>query len=129
MIVPPLAVKLPIYAPLFSLWEQARAAFERSDLIVAVGYSFADADAYLTRMLELAVQQNPNLQIIVNDVDARVSNKLSARLTAHVQGFRPERVLTALTGCEEFLPKLAEILVPSASPKRRSRRAEPAAAD
>lgn len=116
LIVPPLSMKLPMYAPLFSVWEQAREAFKGSDLIIAVGYSFADADAYLTRMLEVAMSESTTLKVVVVDKDPSVARKLQRRFGAHSQGFTSDRVLMCRESCELYLPRLTDQLAPQGVP-------------
>lgn len=56
LLVPPLAMKFDVAPPLNPLIDRADESFSKSDLIVVVGFSFADADLYISRMLSKAMQ-------------------------------------------------------------------------
>jgi len=51
LLVPPLAMKFDLAPSLTPLQQEAQQAFEHADVIVVVGYSFAEADIYISRML------------------------------------------------------------------------------
>lgn len=44
-------MKFDVAPPLMPLTGKAADAFEKADIIVVVGYSFADADLHITRMV------------------------------------------------------------------------------
>ena len=58
--VPPLAMKFDLGPPLTRLMSEATISFEKAQLIVVVGFSFAEADIYISRMLSKSMQSSPN---------------------------------------------------------------------
>lgn len=60
LLVPPLAMKFDVAPPLTPLLGEARDSFEKADLIMVVGFSFAEADLYISRMLSKSMQTEIN---------------------------------------------------------------------
>ena len=85
LLVPPHAMKFDIAPPLQSLIAKASSSFEESTLIVVVGFSFADADLYISRMLIKAMQASEKTRIVIIDPDPNVIQKVSSQ----VQGADP----------------------------------------
>lgn len=56
LLVPPHAMKFDFEPPLQPLIARVRSSFENASLIVVVGFSFADADSYISRMIIKAIQ-------------------------------------------------------------------------
>lgn len=105
LLVPPLSMKFDVAPPLTPLMNDAREAFETADLVVAVGYSFADADVYITRMLSKSMQGSDSQRLLIVDPVASVVEKLKTRFKHSIPKFRTDRILYARDGCELFLPK------------------------
>ena len=64
LLVPPLAMKFDIAPPLNTLLDRATEVFNQSDLIIVVGFSFADADLYISRMLSKAMQTSEHIKLL-----------------------------------------------------------------
>jgi NAD-dependent SIR2 family protein deacetylase len=105
LLVPPLAVKFDVPPPLTPLQKEAQDAFERAAVIAVVGYSFAEADTYISRMLSKSMQTNPQQRLIIVDPDVRVVLRVRRRFKAGIPGFDTTRVIGACTDCVEFMPR------------------------
>lgn len=105
LLVPPLAMKFDVAPPLNPLLERANEAFEQADVIVVVGFSFAEADLYLSRMLSRSMQRSANQKLIVIDPDADVVARVRRKFEAIILDFDPHRVIRAAVDCVEAIPK------------------------
>jgi NAD-dependent SIR2 family protein deacetylase len=118
LLVPPLAMKFDVPPPLNPLLDRAEAAFGEAELIAVVGFSFAEADLYLTRMLTKAMQ-NTTAQLLIVDPDFDVVTRVRKRFGIRIPNFHDERIVWAVGDCSEVLPKflsggLAEATMPAA---------------
>ncbi|MCK5138555.1 MAG: SIR2 family protein [Thermodesulfovibrionia bacterium] len=104
LIVPPLAMKFDMAPPLTPLIGRTQESFNAADIIIAVGFSFADADLYISRMLTKALQSSKETQLVVFDPDYTVVEKLRRQMSLHVSGFNPGRILRVGGDCSEMLP-------------------------
>lgn len=105
LLVPPLAMKFDLAPPLTPLIEKAQESFNMADAIVVVGFSFADADMYISRMLTKSMQINNNVKIIVFDPDYDVANKLRRQLSLRIPEFDEKRVIYIPGDCASLLPE------------------------
>jgi len=105
LLVPPLAMKFDVAPPLNPLIDRAGECFEKSDLIVVVGFSFADADLYISRMISKAMQASEQTRLLVFDPDPAVAKKVRRKFSVRIPNFDSTRVLSVLGDCAETLPK------------------------
>lgn len=105
LLVPPLAMKFDMSPPLTPLIEKAQEFFNRADSIVVVGFSFADADMYISRMLTKSMQNNKNMKIVVFDPDTNVAEKLRRQLSLRISNFVKKRVISVPGDCAKTLPE------------------------
>ncbi len=105
LLVPPLAMKFDAAPPLTPLLSKANLAFEAADLIVVVGFSFADADIYISRMLSKSMQTSPTQRILIVDPDDRVSSRVRRKFKASIPSFNTDRVLKITGDCSKYLPQ------------------------
>lgn len=105
MAVPPLAMKFDFFPPLTPLINAAEQAFNNADLVVAIGFSFADADLYISRMISKALQAKPAQQLIIVDPSSDVADRVQRRLTRATPGFSAERVRRIPGDCAELVPR------------------------
>ena len=105
LLVPPLAMKFDMAPPLNPLIEQADNCFSRGDVIVVVGFSFADADLYISRMISKAIQENDNSKVVLFDPDVSVLKKIRSKFKARIPGFDCSRIIGVFDDCAETLPK------------------------
>jgi NAD-dependent SIR2 family protein deacetylase len=105
LLVPPLAIKFDVAPPLTPLADHAKSAFERSNLVVVVGFSFAEADIYISRMLSKSMQTSSERKLLICDPDREVAEKVRRRFKASIPNFDASRVLPLVGDCAEVLPK------------------------
>lgn len=108
LLVPPLAMKLDVARPLNPLIDRAGDGFEKSDLIIVVGFSFADADLYISRMISKAMQASEATRLLVFDPDPSVAKKVRRKLSVRIPHFDAARVLAVRGDCAEMLPQFFE---------------------
>jgi len=102
--VPPLAMKFDAAPPLTPLLGDANTAFERSDLIVVVGFSFADADAYISRMIGKAMQTSSEKRVVVVDPDHLVTDRVRRKFRSSIPNFDVNRIIRVALDCDQSLP-------------------------
>lgn len=105
LLVPPLAMKFDVAPPLTPLLSHAKAAFDKADLIVVVGFSFAEADIYISRMLSKAMQMANNQKLLIVDPEHRVVDRIRRRFKASIPNFDSTRIIRLSGDCADKLPK------------------------
>ena len=101
-------MKFDLAPPLTPLIEKAQESFNKADVIVVVGFSFAEADMYISRMLTKSMQLNPDVRVVVFDPDSSVSQKLRRQLSLRIPQFEKERVVHVSGDCAKILPDFLE---------------------
>jgi|GEM_PF-989515 len=104
LLVPPLAMKFDIAPPLAPLTEKAKAAFDRADVIVVVGFSFAEADVYISRMISKSMQTRSDQKLVIVDPQSEVAARIRRRFKASIPNFDESRILRLTGDCSELLP-------------------------
>lgn len=104
LLVPPLAMKFDAAPPLNPLLNHAATAFETADVIVVVGFSFADADLYISRMVSKAMQKKSKMKMIMLDPDWSVSARIRRKFSARIPNFDEMRIIELRGDCTETLP-------------------------
>ena len=106
LLVPPHAMKFDIAPPLQPLIADAASYFEKGTLIVVVGFSFADADLYISRMLIKAMQASNRTKLVIVDPDATVAERIRRKFEAQIPNFDGSSRIVKLQGdCSEILPQ------------------------
>jgi NAD-dependent SIR2 family protein deacetylase len=105
LIVPPLALKFDVAPPLTPLLSEAKDAFENADLACVVGFSFAEADVYISRMLSKSMQKRPTMRLLIIDPDAELVSRVRRKFKASVPNFDESRILRLSGDCAEMLPR------------------------
>lgn len=105
LVVPPLSMKFDVAAPLSVLLSEVRTALDSTDFIVAIGFSFAEADLYITRLLSKSMQTDLSRRLLIVDPDATVASRMKNRLRRTVPNFDPDRVIGLVGDCTEIVPK------------------------
>jgi NAD-dependent SIR2 family protein deacetylase len=111
MVVPPLSFKFVQFPPLLVLWHRAQVMLNEASMIVPVGYSFSEADTYITKMIIKAMVEDPGKRLVVIDQDSGVSRSLKRRLAAAIDDFSPTRVIRSLESCDAIVPRLVDTLL------------------
>lgn len=117
LLVPPLSNKFIMFPDLIEIWNSARDVIDNSDLIVAVGYSFAEADSYMTKMIMQAMSNKRSQQMIVLDITSNVARSLKKRLTATIDNFDSARFVSIVGDCEQTLPEVLDAISKLKPPK------------
>lgn len=105
LLVPPLAMKFDVAPPLNPLIDRAGECFQKSDLIVVVGFSFADADLYISRMISKAMQASERTRLLVFDPEGAVARKMQRKFSIRIPNFDPARVMSVRGDCADTLPQ------------------------
>lgn len=105
LLIPPLAMKFDMPPPLNPLIEKATVCFSKADVIVVVGFSFADADLYISRMISKAVKGNSNTKVLIFDPDYNVYQRVRRQFKVRIPNFDSSRILRVLGDCSDTLPK------------------------
>ena len=106
LLVPPHAMKFDVAPPLQPLIANAASCFENKTLIVVVGFSFADADLYILRMLIKAMQESESTRLAIIDPDASVVRKVRSKFEAQIPDFDAQSRILGLGGdCSDILPQ------------------------
>lgn len=108
LLVPPLAMKFDMAPPLTPLIEKAQDCFNKANVIVVVGFSFAEADMYISRMLTKSMQIDNKTKIILFDPDYNVVKKLRRQLSLRISNFDEKRVIYIQGDCSITLPMFLE---------------------
>ena len=124
LLVPPMGFKFIMFPNLISLWETARQRIEQAHYLVVVGYSFSEADTYLSKIISRSMTKNIEQRIIVCDPNASLADSLRNRFAAHIDGFDPRRVLQAAGPCEEHLGQILLSFVSNSAADRAPLHAE-----
>lgn len=119
LLVPPLAMKFDVAPPLHPLLDNAVDALSHADVIVIVGFSFADADLYISRMLSKSMQISNARNLIIFDPDYSVVEKVRRKFSSRIPGFDPSRILWVGGDCSETLPKFLsrKLVTPEPTPE------------
>ena len=115
LLVPPLAFKFIIFPNLIGIWNSARRIIEAADWLLVIGYSFSEADTYLSKIVSRSLTSKASQKMIVCDPDSQLVPALRKRFSAHIDGFDERRVLRAAGRCEDILPNILDGLVARAS--------------
>lgn len=105
MLVPPLSMKFDVAAPLSPLLDHARQAFQEADVTMSVGFSFAEADLYIFRLIGKSMQTNSTQKLVILDLDRSVCDRVRRRLSATIPNFDESRVLDLVGDCTDLLPR------------------------
>jgi len=104
LLVPPLAMKFDAAPPLTGLIQKAYDCFSSADAIVVVGFSFAEADLYISRMISKAMQMSSTKKLILIDPDRSIVQKLRRQLSLRIKDFDATRVIRVTGDCSKYLP-------------------------
>lgn len=106
LLVPPQAMKFDVSPSLQPLIFRAATCFEKATLIIVVGFSFSDADVYISRMLIKAMQGSVKTRIAVVDPDSSVTERVRRKFKAQIPDLDAEaRIIKLQSDCSEILPR------------------------
>jgi hypothetical protein len=93
---------------LSAVLNDAEEAFEGADVIAAIGFSFADADFYISRMISKSMQGSSQQKLLIVDPDSRVVERVRRKFKASIPNFDKGRVIRVLENCSTFVPNFLE---------------------
>lgn len=105
LLVPPISFKFLQFPPLVDMWKSARENIDKADYIITVGYSFADADEYLKKIVFRSLIENIEQKMIVIDTDVDLAPNIRDNLDAYGD-VDPNRILQAPGDAEKMVPKI-----------------------
>ncbi len=106
LLVPPLSFKFLMFPHLIDIWNSARQSIEDADYLIIVGYSFSEADVYITKIISRSMAMNRNKKMIIIDTNPNLASYLRERFSAHIEEFDQKRILGAYESCEKILPEI-----------------------
>jgi NAD-dependent SIR2 family protein deacetylase len=128
LLVPPMAFNFIMFPNLIRLWETARQRIEDADYLIVVGYSFSEADTYVTKIVGRSMTAKKRQKIVVCDPNRLLVPNVRQRFAARIDNFDVHRVLQATGSCSDLLPGILQgLTTPVAQPSTASAQAEPEA--
>jgi NAD-dependent SIR2 family protein deacetylase len=109
LLVPPIAFKFLRYPALVGLWQSAKENINDAEYIIVVGYSFADSDDYIRKIIYRSMIENPDQKMILVDMDEDLAPRIKEELSAY-GGVDQDRILGATGDAEELVPEILENL-------------------
>lgn len=106
LLVPPLSFKFLMFPNLIDIWNTARQRIEEAKYLIVIGYSFSDADTYLTKIISRSMSINEDQKMIIVNTDYNLVPTLRDRYSAHIERFDERRILNACGKAEEILSKI-----------------------
>lgn len=106
LLVPPLSFKFLMFPNLIDIWNTARQRIEEAKYIIVIGYSFSEADTYLTKIISRSMSINEDQKMIIVNTDYNLVHMLRERYSAHIERFDERRILNACGKAEEILSKI-----------------------
>ena len=106
LLVPPLAFKFIMFPNLIQLWNTARELIERANYLLIVGYSFGEADTYISKIISRSLITNARQKLIICDPNGNLAASQRGRYAAQIDKFDPKRVLQAVGSADVVLPKI-----------------------
>lgn len=92
LLVPPISFKFLMFPPLINIWNEARDKIIEADYIIAVGYSFADADAYISKIISSAMEADRDKEIMIVNKNFDVTKSLQEQYKRQIANFETDRV-------------------------------------
>lgn len=111
LLVPPLSFKFMMFPNLIAIWNQAQRWIQLARIIMVVGYSFSEADTYITKMVSRSLAMNAEQRLVVFDTNASLVPLMRERMSAHIEGFDDRRIVQVAGSCEETVPNVIESLL------------------
>jgi len=121
LLVPPLSFKFLMFPNLIDIWNSARQSIEEADYLIIVGYSFSEADTYITKIISRSMSMKDSQKMIIVNTNPNLVPILRERFSAHIDGFNEKRILKACDTCEEVLPDILNSMLGKKSPKKKTR--------
>jgi len=111
LLVPPLAFKFLMFPNLVEIWNSARQTIEDARYLIVVGYSFSEADTYITKIIERSMSMSNNQKMLIIDTNQKLVPRLREKFSSHIEGFDTRRILSACKTAEEVLPQIVNSML------------------
>jgi hypothetical protein len=98
-------MKFDVAPPLTPLLSEAEASFDKANFIVVVGFSFAEADVYISRMLSKSMQTSSKQRLLTVDPDNRIVERVRRKFEASIPNFDATRIIRMTGDCADLLPR------------------------
>lgn len=121
LLVPPLSFKFLMFPNLIDIWNSASQSIEEADYLIVVGYSFSEADTYITKIISRSMSMNENQKMIIVNTNPNLVSTLRDRFSAHIDGFDEKRILKACESSEKILPELLESILGKRDLKKKKK--------
>lgn len=118
LLVPPLSFKFLMFPNLVDIWSSANQSIEEADYIIVVGYSFSEADTYITKIISRSISMNKNQKMIIVNTDQKLASTLRDRFSARIDKFNEKRILEACESSEKILPDILKSMLEKKGIKR-----------
>lgn len=106
LLVPPLSFKFLMFPNLIDIWNSASQSIQEANYLVVVGYSFSEADTYITKIISRSMSMNAGQKMIIVNTDPSLVRVLRDRFTAHIDSFDEKRILAACDSAEKVMPQI-----------------------
>jgi len=123
LLVPPLSFKFLMFPNLIDIWNSARQAIDEADYLIIVGYSFSEADTYITKIISRSMSIKNRQKMIIVNTNPNLVPTLRERFSAHIDGFDKKRVLKICKSCDETLPEILGSILGKKAPKKTQKSA------
>lgn len=110
-LVPPRSFKSVTFPVLISLWNTARARIEQASVLLVVGYAFAEADTYISKVIARSLAVNSQQRMVVVDINGGLVPSLRKRFKDTIDDFNLERITAVRGDCAQELPQVVDGLV------------------
>ena len=118
LLVPPLSFKFLRFPNLIDIWNSARERIEEADYLIVIGYSFAEADTYITKIISRSLTANKKQVMIVVNPDHNLVPSLRSKYFSRIDNFDQGRILAINEQGEVVLPKLLASLLGTKKQKK-----------
>ncbi|HHF58347.1 MAG TPA: hypothetical protein ENL41_02860 [candidate division WOR-3 bacterium] len=123
LLVPPLSFKFLMFPNLIDIWNSASQSIEEADYLIIVGYSFSEADTYITKIISRSMSMKENQKMIIVNTNPNLVPTLRDRFSAHIDGFDEKRIINVCESSERILPDILKSILGKGEAKRKSRSA------
>jgi len=123
LLVPPLSFKFLMFPNLIDIWNSASQSIEEADYLIIVGYSFSEADTYITKIISRSMSMKENQKMIIVNTNSILVPTLRDRFSAHIDGFDEKRIINVCESSEKILPDILKSILGKGEAKSKSRSA------
>ena len=97
-----------MFPSLIELWNSARERIEKAKYLIVIGYSFSDADNYITKIVARSMSMNSSQKMIVVTKDKKLVDSLRSKFSVNIEDFAEDRIIEVCESCEKILPSVLD---------------------